>query len=220
MKLLPDKPIARMILIFAVSYVLLLGLGNFGGLREAYGATFRGVSAKIFRNWFDKGYVVINEGKDPTGKEMDSAARFYNRKQNDEAAQKGTSVYSIIYYFSTYLRGYLMTIFYLALVFASPVPLKRKAISGLVGFLLVQGFIIFRLYIGMCYTIQENPKLEILDPSPFMQSVVSVLDLALVRNIVLAFIIPLLIWILVTFNREDRQTLKVLMTGSRAATAK
>lgn len=207
MKDLLRKPLYRMIAIFVASYAAILILGNVAGLQEGYRSAMENVSNKVFREFWSKGYVFFEADTDPTGNEMDTSMRLINREALLEAQRTNTNVYSIKIFCSMRNWGFLSTAFFLALVFAAPVPLRRKAIAGAIGFLMVQLFVLFRIWVDLEFTMQQNPKLGIVDYEGFWGKVIVTMDAFFAKNIVIAFVIPLLIWIFVMFKKEDRKLL-------------
>lgn len=186
------------------------------GLSEGYATGLRSVSSITFQNWFDKGLILIGPEKSSFDESMDTSVRFFNLAQHEKAIKDQTKVYSVTLFYNSYIRGFLMTAFFLSLAIASPISLKRKAWGALIGFLLLQVFVLFRTYINLYYTLQQNPKLAIVNPSGFVQSLVIALDASLVKNIVISFIVPLILWAIVMFSREDRLLFKQLVLAKRA----
>ena len=211
MNKLQSNPIRGLALTFIVAYALLLVMGNFVGGKELYRTGLQAVSAKIFQNWWPKAHVSFRPGTDPAKKGMDTMIQIVNLKELQFAQQNKTAVVAAKVYYNSYHRGFLLSIFFLSLAITVPLPWKRRLIAGGIGFLLVQGFILSRTGINIAFSMQENPEIGLVNSSEFMQTLVAGLDAFLVKNIVIAFIMPLLIWILVMFRAEDRELLRQLM---------
>lgn len=210
MKRLLANPLYKMIAIFVLAYAGILILGNVANLQEGYRSAMENVSNKVFREFWSQGYVFFEADEDPTGEEMDTSMRMLNREALLEAQRNNTNVYSIKVFCSLRNWGFLSTAFFLALVLAAPVPLRRKVIAGLIGFLLVQLFVLFRIWVDLEFTMQQNPKLNIVNYAGFWEKVIVTMDAFFAKNIVIAFIVPLLVWIFVMFKREDMKLLSSL----------
>lgn len=201
------NPIYKMVAIFAVAYGGILLLGGLAGMENGYRTAMQSVSNKVFRNFWGDGLVFFQDGVDPSGKEMDTAITLVNRKAFVEAQQNNTTVYSIKVFCSMRNWGYLISAFFAALLIASPVPLRRKLIAGTVGLLLVQLFVLFRIGVDVEFSFQQNEKLNVLDYGGFWEDVIIGMDAFFAKNIVIAFAVPLIIWILVTFKKGDLKAL-------------
>lgn len=215
MKRLLNNPLYKMVGIFVIAYGALLLLGSVAKVEDGYRSAIQGVSNKVFRNFWSNGLVFFEDGQDPLGEEMDTAIRMINREAFIAAKKNQTTVYSIRIFCSMRNWGFLITAFFIALVLAAPVPLRRKLISGTIGLLLVQLFVLFRIWVDIEFSMQQNQKLDIVNYGGFGEQVIVTMDAVFAKNIVVAFSIPLLIWIFVMFKRED-----VKMLGNAVANRK
>lgn len=197
------NPLRRFIVIFVFSYLAIIAIGQWAGLREVYRDSIVKGTTKVFMNWWADGIVKPDVGTDPSNEGMDMLFILLNRKANQEAIDTNKSVFVIKVYQNSWQAGYLLTAFLLSLVFASPVPLKRKMIAASLGFLLLQMYVFFRFWINIEYSFQSNMKLDVVSHGAFLQSTITFLDAVFMKNIVVSFTVPLLLWALVTFQRGD-----------------
>lgn len=197
------KPIKRFVLIFLGIYGVLLAAGHWGGLGDAYQKLIQSAGNGIFQEMWSDGLADFQVEKDPLQKGMDTVIMLVNREELGKARAENRSVNVIKVYFSSWQSGFLSTAFLLALVLASPVPMRRKLISAGIGLLLITLFVLFRLWINLMFSWDENPKLGVVEYSSFSSGLIQFLDGVFVKHIVVSFVVPLVLWILVTFGKGD-----------------
>lgn len=200
-----QNPISRFAILFVLAYAGLLLIGNFAGGRAVYRDAVASTSNGIFQGWWSRGIAVVRPPeKAPEG--MDTEIVLVNRQSYIDAQRTpGTTMFSIREYFSSYHRGFLLTVFLLALVIAAPISTRRKLLGGGIAFLLLQAFILFRVWITISYLIQQNPRLDIMNYDDISSWLIINMDLLLVKNIVVAFVIPLLLCAAILFRKSDLQ---------------
>ena len=96
--------------------------------------------------------------------------------------------------------GWVPTALTAALILATPVPWARRGWALLWGLVLVHAFILFSVQSALWAV---SPDLSLITFSPFWGRVVDELDYALITQMGASFSVPVLIWILVTFRRQD-----------------
>jgi hypothetical protein len=202
------KPIRKFLLFFLGIYAALLLLGHFGGLQNAYRDLIQSLGNSVFQEWWSKGLVDFQDGTDPLNKGMDTVMMLLNREELTQARASGQNVSVTKVYFSTWQSGFLSTAFLLALILASPVPPKRKAIASGIGLMLVTLFVLFRLWVNLMYSWDMHPKLNVLQLGSTASGLIEFLDGVFVKHIVVSMVVPLILWILVTFRKEDWKRLK------------
>jgi hypothetical protein len=87
-----------------------------------------------------------------------------------------------------------------ALIAATPIPWRRRAWSLAGGLILIHGFILFSL---QAWIWNKSTELSLLRLSDFWQKVADDLSYTLINQMGPSFAVPMLIWILVTFNSHD-----------------
>lgn len=70
----------------------------------------------------------------------------------------------------------------------------------MLGLLVIHVFILFSLQVWIW---DESPALSLIDLSPFLKTIMDELQNTLVTQMGASFSVPILIWILVTFRREN-----------------
>lgn len=127
-------------------------------------------------------------------KDSDVDIRLENRK----VGKRGTLL------LSSRRLNYLPTAFTLSLILASRTPWKRRIISLVLGFLLIQVFVSFDMWLrirGFLSAGQQSPLhvIALYPPGGFWSIAHKVISLSPVTP----YIAPAIIWLLVTFRKQD-----------------
>ncbi len=96
--------------------------------------------------------------------------------------------------------GWTPTVLTMALILATPIPWRRRAWALVWGFFWVNVFILFSL---QSWIWDASPGLALFECSPFWQATLDNLEYTLLTQIGTSFSVPVLIWMLVCFRRED-----------------
>ena len=163
------------------------------GLNDAYAAVFRGAGNGLFASFGAHRAVRFKPVSEKPSK-WDTDVYLI---------QRGTSKAWTINHNSRY-TGYLPVAALLALVFATPVPWSRRWRALLVGLVLVNAFVVLRVAISLVYGFRG---LELFIFSPFWNRTLDLAYEAISVSVVAIFLVPAVIWILVTVRREDWATL-------------
>jgi|GEM_PF-3051435 len=210
MQTLLRNPLLKLALIFGLAYGGLLILGQMG-VSASYRTVIRNASTDLFQQRWSKGFVQFQEKEDTFGKGLETAISFVNREENARAAANGTSVKAVTVYFSIHTWGYILGTFLVSLIIASPVSIKRKLIASSISLAVFHLYLIVRIWLKLEWEMDAHPELGILELSSFASGVLDVLNTIFVQNIVVSFLTVTLIWILVTFRREDWKTFSALI---------
>jgi len=111
--------------------------------------------------------------------------------------------------------GWGPTALLVSLVLATPLPWKRRWRALFLGLILEQGFIVLWLAYFVWY---DSAEIALVAFTPFWRHAASVFRETLLGQINLAA--PVLIWILVTFRRGDRENEKAVVSRKDAKAAK
>jgi hypothetical protein len=173
-----------------VYYIALLFLWMLIG--EAYASTYRTVGNTIFQKFPPHGRVRIIPKERPT-RLLDSTLRLGNVETRGVLAQD----------FSARYHGYAPTRLMLSLILASPIPWSRRIWALLWGTALIHVWIVFELSLMILdgYTGDHGAAMFTYNPT-IMKNVKWIFHVA-VETIVPRYVIPSLLWILVTFRRGD-----------------
>ncbi len=106
--------------------------------------------------------------------------------------------------FHTRRIGYLPTVQVTALILATSMPWRRKLRALLFGLVLIHAFIILEIGLTVMYSLTDV-RLPVFDFEPWTCHFFARLYEMTVISPTLSFILPILIWLLVCFRREDWQ---------------
>jgi len=99
----------------------------------------------------------------------------------------------------------------LALILATPITWKRKGWSVLWGMMLVHVFFVFSQIILILFFFSYHQEQLVVTFSPFWQDVLSATVNIVIGDIWTLYVVPILIWILVTFRRSDWRMLEQML---------
>ena len=103
---------------------------------------------------------------------------------------------------SSRYQGYYCTVLLIALVAATPVPLKRKSLALLWAMILIHAFIALKMLILILNPFSTEP-LCLFELGPFFEQILAVATTLFVTYITPSYTVSVCIWILVSFRRED-----------------
>ena len=140
----------------------------------------------------------IVEFKKLNGAGNDVEVRFYNTALKDERGR----VMSASASYNCRVDVYMYMAFLIALIVATPIPIRRKLWALLWGGILIHCFIFLRLA-GHIFEQFSREPLCLFTISPFWQRTFDILYQQFIVNVNFGFVVAVFIWILVTFRRED-----------------
>ena len=162
------------------------------GVREAYSALYRQGANLLFRRFSDEvmiSFRSLTDDKDPA-KDIELATR---RRGTD--AERTTPI-------DSRLSGFLPTAMVVALTLATPIPWSRRGNALLWGLVWVNAFIAAREVSTLLYTLTHPPPFHA-DLNPMWGEIAYRVYEIVGQAPATSFIVPVLIWILVTFRRGD-----------------
>lgn len=191
--MIPLRPLFGALGRMVVLYVVLLALWPVVG--GAYSAAFRAVGEAVFGSFGSDG-VVKFRGADASvsGGVHENKMHLWNRR-NPNAVFPMTN--------STRYVGYLPTILVVVLIVATPVSWGRRGWALLGGMAIVHCFIAIRLGVVLLGAFCGDAPWRIWQPSAFWQSVLTTTGEGLSNSPPISFIVPVLIWLMVTVRRDD-----------------
>jgi hypothetical protein len=104
---------------------------------------------------------------------------------------------------SSRLTGWMPTASLLALVLASPISWRRKRQALLWGLALLTVFVAFRMWVPIRENFSKPDALQVHHPGALGTWALGIASRALVAAPASHFVIPLLLWAVVAFRRED-----------------
>jgi len=159
---------------------------------DAYAAVYRGVAGVVFGSFGSDGVVRFEPATDPDAA-MDSEIRVRRRG----GTVTGTTQHD------SRMTGYLPTIQVVALILATPIAWSRRWKALLWGLGVVNLFVGVRLYVTLLRWFTGDAPWCLHDPGPFWTGVILRLFEVLVISPTLTYVVPLFIWIAVTFRSSD-----------------
>ncbi|HKQ48441.1 MAG TPA: hypothetical protein VJZ71_10260 [Phycisphaerae bacterium] len=184
----PRNAILRFLALFILIYALLIL--PWPGLADAYVATTNAVGARLLGTIGKVGSVAYE--RDPSRRWTSKQTMYDRSAKVAMAVRRG--------YDSR--QDYLATALVVALILATPISGRRKALALAMGLLLINVFILWRIWIGLVDIFSEKP-LEFIQLSPFWKEVVRLAVQIFVGSIEATFIVPVFVWIVVSLRRAD-----------------
>lgn len=190
------NPIIGFLCRFALIYGLLIL--PWPGWNELYGDYFRALGQMAFSRDGEKRIVLFEPHELQHGfSSLNTRMTLGNRDLTDSSGNGRAVMIDL----DTRSIGWVPTALTVALILATPVPWRRRGWALLWGLLLIHGFILFSL---QTWIWNESPGLSLTTLSPFWKEIVDDLEYTLVTQLGASFSVPVLIWIVVTYRREDR----------------
>lgn len=184
-------------------FVLIYGLLIFPwpGWNDFYAGYFRDLGEMAFSRENDNRIVFFAPFSEQHGfSRLDTRMTLGNRSLADSSGNGRAEMLDL----DSRSIGWVPTALTAALILATPLPWRRRvgALAG--GMLLIHCFVLFSL---QTWIWNASPSLSLSTLSPFWKNVVDDLEYTLVTQLGASFSVPLLIWVLVTFRRSDRNLL-------------
>ncbi len=199
------KGILRFFIIAAVLYCFFLIIMFMGG-KNYYQQALSLINEPSVNAILKKDSVQFREIDNTDSGEFDTKVRIINKESIREARralrQAGKTAKPVdvrFIKFNSLRSGYLPTIFVLTLIIATPFTrYRRKLFALFAGFILINLFISFKFYI---WILQTNTGFETM--SIFGQKFISGLVYIFILDMPMRVIVPVLIWLLVSFRVSD-----------------
>jgi len=159
---------------------------------DAYRWVFRAAGNALFLRTGDGGSVKFS----PMSRalhEPDTGLRITNRRTQAGGSGEIKAIYT----------GYRPTAFLAALILATPIPWRRRGLSLLCGLLLVSIFVAVRIWVRLAVMMSNNDPIRAYEFTGWFKGFLGALNAVLVRSPAVGYIVPALIWIVVTLRRED-----------------
>jgi hypothetical protein len=99
--------------------------------------------------------------------------------------------------------GYVPTALFIALLVPTPIPGRRKRRALWIGLALVQLFVALRLAILMIDILSRPTPAALFHPGPRLLDAITFTSQMVTSELFPSFLVPLMIWALVSFRAED-----------------
>ena len=186
------KRIIRFVVLLVVVYGSLVVCWPVLG--KGYSRLYRAGANFLFGSFGSTGIVEFSESN---GAVYDIEVQLYNVGRKDQnGAMRGIRIWQ-----SSRHAGYMEAAFLTALVIATPMPIRRKALSLFCGLLLLHGFFVIMIAIYITKAFSSEP-LFLFAIDGFWKQILCRTD-AYVTDSACGFIVSIFIWVLVSFRRGD-----------------
>jgi len=186
---------------FILVFVLLMA--PWPGLKDGYAAFYRAAGNSLFTRFGDDGRVHFRSSTRP------------DPDRNLEVVLKNWRTGSEYVFAGTSAKGYNPTAFVVALILATPIPWRRRLRALLWGLVSVNVYVALRILLFLVVAFSGDNALALFTPGPLGQGILDYLNWVVVESFAGALLLPLPIWILVSFKRDDLRT--ILATPFAAA---
>ena len=179
---------------FAIAYMVLLL--PWPGLDESYARAFRVLGGFVFGQ--DRAQRVLYFQPVPESSRRTLSTQIFLAKR--ELPNTEGKIFGKILELDTRGVGWVPTALFVALVFSTPINWKRRGRALVAGGILIHAFILFSVAV---YIWNESTDLGLLARSGFWKDILDELEETLVNQLGASFVVPVLIWMEVTFRRAD-----------------
>ena len=192
------KPVLRFLGWFVIIYALLII--PWPRSRDYYGSYLRSIATFILVE--NNGQRILRFEEVPAAKRnhtLDTRITVANREQLD-ANGSGRAV---MLDFDSHGIGWVPTAMLIALIAATPISWSRRTWSLIWGLLALHALILLSIQVYIWNQSDTTSGLNLIQLSPFWKTIISGLEETLVTQLGASFVLPVLIWIFVTFRAED-----------------
>ena len=227
----PPKRLGRFVLLFVAAYAMLMA--PWPGLDRGYARYFRGLGNVAFSDtfWFwpaARVHFLDLHSSDPIGdlnrilpgkvgpgfeplppdRVKDTLMVLLNRDAPGSIGQLRTS--------SRYV-GYGPTVMIITLLLATPLALRRKGWALVLGLVLIHLFVLFRLTLTITAGgFAADKAYAILHLGAFWTGVLTRAESLFSDNPTVSFVVPIVVWFLVTLRRSTPDDRDAAETGGAA----
>lgn len=196
------KPIAWFFFKVCALYVLFVAIHGEG----IYAAAFRVCGNGVYATMGNGGRVRLVKAP-PEMSKYDTQARFSIAKMGGRGGEME---------FTTREAGYLPTAFTIALILATPIPMKRRALALVAAVALISCFVVFQYYLRFVDVLSQPNPMNVYHLAPFTKGTVRILIKILSLTPVTGYMAPVFIWSIVIFRRGQLSMLASLARGESA----
>jgi type IV secretory pathway TrbL component len=182
---------------FLWRFVVVFGLliAPWPGWNALYAQYFQGLGQMMFSSDDGKRFVNFGPVADKNSV-LDTQITLGNRELEDSRGHAPVRSTGI----DSRSIGWVPTALTVALVAASPIPWRRRLVALASGLVLIHLFILFTV---QTWIWNNASGVSLLSLSAFWQNAADELNYALMTQIGASFSVPVVIWVLVTFRRQD-----------------
>jgi hypothetical protein len=186
-------PLPRRFAGFLWRFVLIYGLliAPWPGWNAVYGRWFRAFNQLVFAS--NDRRILRFEPAPGERPPLDTLILLANREKEDARGQAQGKRLGL----DSRGIGWVPTALFASLTLASPVGWRRRTRALVIGLLVLHCYLVFS--VG-CYIWNQSTDLGLVTLSPFWKAVAGGLEETLVTQLGASFVIPAILWLLVTFR--------------------
>ena len=191
-------PLRSLILGFLIRFVLIFGLLilPWPGWNDLYSQAFRAVGNTIFGSNEGNRILYFEAHRQTRGvASLDTRIVLGNRNLVDSSGNGPVSYLGL----DPRSIGWTPTAFTVALIAATPIPWRRRIWALFWGLILINLFILFSIWV---YIWNSSTEVSLITLSPIWKQIADALQYTLITQMGISFTVPVLIWILVTFQQQ------------------
>ena len=173
-------------------YYVLLGVAPWPGFRDAYAGLFRAGGNAVFGSFGQSGRTEFEPAPE--------SLRVFDTRVRFNIA--GSSKWCRLTY-NAWIAGWIPVATLVALVLATRIPWSRRWNALLWGLLWTHVFVLLRVLVLVVYGFSGPPCVPLLSVGPWGHTVLEVVLEVVSVSPVTSCVVPVFIWLLVTFRRED-----------------
>ncbi len=207
--MLQPKTIFKSVGVFLVVYLFLLL--PISGIGKVYADFYRKQAFFFYNNFGSQGFVVFEEREDSENDDT----RVYQANKN--LANKKGDVESVPFNMSIRVLAYLPNILLISLFAATPIKLKKRFLLMAIGFIILDIFLLFFLYILILNKYIQTSWLKLYqDLSTGMKSFIDTLNSAINHGMGLNGFLVVFIWLSLVYYFERDVLEKFISKKSEA----
>jgi hypothetical protein len=193
----------RPLFLFLVAFTLIYGglIVPWPGVNDAFGAGVRGWARSIFGSEGPQRVIRFGAYQGDPRLPNDTRIILGNRAR----ARADGSGPVVLLDLDTRGVCYIPLALLGALILATPIPWRRRLVALAWGVFWMHWYLLLIFYV---YIEAHAHEASFPEPSPFWRSILEGANYLLIVQIGASFAIPVVIWLLVTFRREDATVLR------------
>ncbi len=194
-------PVRRSITRFLIQLVVVYGLllAPWPGWREHYSSWVCGLARTVFSSEHGKLLVRFEPEGATTSHPLDTRITLANREL---LAPNGSGPARILG-LDAHGVGWVPTALFLALTISTPLPWRKRACAVAWGLIAIHIFLLLVIGVYVLNNIHTDSGLRVVQFSPLWKTITNGLEETFVTQMGPGFAVSVLIWLLVSFRREN-----------------
>lgn len=185
--------LARFVAIFALAYGLLIA--PWPGWNTFYASYYRGLCAAVLPRPANL-ILLFERNAAPLRSNLSSSITIGNRANIDSQGR----FHAVVLQADTRSIAWMPTAMVVALIGATQVSCRRKLYAFTFGLIAIHAYILF---ITGIWILNRSTDVAAVTLLPWQKHLATMLEYTFVEQIGASFVVPVIIWFLVTFHAED-----------------